>query len=211
MYIQHHLNCNLYYKYLYKKESDVIADGGDFERIYHRDNPVVGKTDVVYPTPGIDLFIYKKDRIEYKFINYPPEKINNDYFYNFKFILKIDFETIKISNGQEISLVNKAMNDPEIFITSQLLIDKSDIGNTIFNVISKVVNIFEKSCPKIVNVLKGEGETIWDKVNNLYITDHPGVIGLDFLYNIVIYSMLKYILGKLLYGEFEKIFIFLYN
>ena len=117
------------------------------------------------------------------------------------------FVPFKIVDGREVYQSNRIRDDPQIFISSQLLIDKSDIGKTIFYVISKVENIFDKSYPKIVNVLKGEGKTMWDKVNNLYITYQPEILGLDFLSNVIQYSMLKYILGELLYGEFDKKYI----
>lgn len=68
---------------------------------------------------------------------------------------------------------------------SQLLIDLSDIGNTIFT-ISNIKNNFEKPCPKIVRVLKGKGLNMWDKLNDLYSTNYPGILGLDFVSNIVI-------------------------
>lgn len=106
----------------------------------------------------------------------------------------------------ELSLLN-INNNPIIDITSQLLIDESDIGHTIFNVVSKTTQTFIKGCPKIVNVLKGKGDTMWDKLNYLYVTNPPGILGYDFIAKIVRYSMLKYILGKLLYGVFDKKYI----
>lgn len=146
---------------------------------------------------------------------------NNDYPYyylisNYNWKLEIVGRQSYYKNGTEenyfdnirteLSLL-KINNNPLIDITSQLLIDESDIGHTIFNVVSKTNQTFIKGCPKIVNVLKGKGTTMWDKLNYLYVADPPGLLGYDFIAKIVRYSMLKYILGKLLYGVFDKKYI----
>jgi len=134
----------------------------------------------------------------------------------YNWVLKIVGRQSYFRNGNEESYIGdirtelsllKINNNPLIDITSQLLIDESDIGHTIFNVVSKTNQTFIKDCPKIVNVLKGKGTTMWDKLNYLYVADPPGLLGYDFIAKIVQYSMLKYILGKLLYGVFNKKYI----
>ena len=62
-------------------------------------------------------------------------------------------------------------NDPTIFISSQLLIDNSDIGNTIYKIIEKndKETIYEKDCPKIVNVLQGGGSTLLQNLNYIFV------------------------------------------
>lgn len=101
------------------------------------------------------------------------------------------------------SSILKNDNNPLIFINSHLLIDFSDIGHTIFKVIKEgKEEIYEKSCPKIVNVLQGEGLTAWTKLNFIYDNFEIKIIGTEFLENIIEYSMVRYFLTKLLYDKF---------
>lgn len=118
---------------------------------------------------------------------------------------------------------------PSIFIDFQSLIDGSDIGNTILRVTDdyqyydhkitpiipnytckiiisnnpKITN-FEESCPLIVSVLRGVGNTAWEKTQYLIenVTTNENDI-YNFFINLVRYSMLKYLLSRLMYGKFN--------
>jgi len=164
---------------------------------------VIG-SNVVFSKPNTVLFKYQG--IVYQLLN----------FGTYDWALKIVGRQSYYRNGNVENYIGdirtalsllKINNNPLIDITSQLLIDESDIGHTIFNVVSKTNQTFIKDCPKIVNVLKGKGITMWDKLNYLYVAYPPGLLGYDFIAKIVRYSMLKYILGKLLYGVFDKKYI----
>jgi len=117
---------------------------------------------------------------------------------------------------------------PLVEIDYQSLIDGSDIGNTIFTITDDVkyyrnkttpiipnhicetlttnnpkTTIFSKSCPLIVNVLKGIGKTAEEKM--LYLYNNIDVNN-DFynFYNLLVkYSMLRYILSRIMYGDFN--------
>lgn len=118
---------------------------------------------------------------------------------------------LKDPNPVNTNIMNRSMSinlknglEPMIFITSRYLIDYSDIGNTVFKIIKqdKVKN-YDLPCIKIVNVLDGKGNTAKDKVENLYLSNKFEIDGLTFTDNIVKYSMSKYFLSKLLYGDFN--------
>jgi hypothetical protein len=109
-----------------------------------------------------------------------------------------------IYNNNKLTLQIKPINQPEIYIISQFLIDRSDIGNTLFEVKNKgIIQKYEKSCPRIVSVLKGIGLTAHDKLNYIYETENIIIKGLKFVDNIIEYSMVKFLLAKLLYGNFK--------
>ena len=129
-------------------------------------------------------------------------------------------------------LSNLYFNDtivPSIDINFQSLIDGSDIGNTVFTIIDKVnyynhkttpiipnytcktlytndpkPTIFNKSCPLITNILKGKGNSAYEKIvylmENVVIDQNDAY---DFALLLVKYSMLKYILSRLMYGNFN--------
>lgn len=91
-------------------------------------------------------------------------------------------------------------NQEEITIVSQTLIDGSDIGSTIFTNNDK---IYEQCCPKIVSVLIGTGATMSDKLNNILLKQPVNTAPQQFILNIILYSMLRYFLSYLLYGNFD--------
>ena len=94
-------------------------------------------------------------------------------------------------------------SNPTILIFSQYLIDLSDIGQSVFEVTSNDSKIYEKACVKIVSVLKGTGSTALDKVSYLYNKNNITLPGINFYDNIVNYSLVRYFLSKLLYGNFD--------
>lgn len=97
----------------------------------------------------------------------------------------------------------KISNDPIIMINSQTLIDGSDVGYTKFEVINQKISIYEKSYPKIVSVLRGKGLTAAEKVDSIFSSNNFNITFYQFGVNILFYSMLRYFLSKLLYGNFD--------
>lgn len=73
--------------------------------------------------------------------------------------------------------------------------------------------IFQKCCKDIslVNVLRGEGKTAFDKAKFLYYNDPQIQTQVDFYSfyynNLILYAMSKYILSRLLYGKFNIKFL----
>src|SRR5579862_5133601 len=69
-----------------------------------------------------------------------------------------------------------------------------------------VQTVFSKCAPLMVCVLQGTGENLYDKALSLYNTYNVTVVGSSFSVfytNILIYGMLRYILSRLLYGDFN--------
>lgn len=64
---------------------------------------------------------------------------------------------------------------------------------------------FLRCCPFMVSVVKGKGATFYDKVVNIYnrFSVEIGVGFLTFYYNMILYGMSKYILSRILYGNFN--------
>jgi len=122
---------------------------------------------------------------------------------------------------------------PLININFQSLIDGSDIGNTVFTIIDEFqyykrtapikpnhncqiiqtnnprTTLFNKACPMIVSVMKGQGNTAWEKAEYFF---NNGMANFSDIYNFFIeglvrYSMLKYILARIMYGKFDINFI----
>lgn len=110
-------------------------------------------------------------------------------------------EVLNLSNPNTLSTISKI--NTLILINSQTLIDGSDIGNTVFKITNNNTKIYEKNCILIASVLKGEGKTAAEKVENIYLTNDLPVNFYDFGYNMIKYSILRYILSKLLYDNFD--------
>lgn len=156
---------------------------------------------------------------------------NASLYFNIKIEFVIDDRLIvsTSTNTTSINLNNKIII-PSIYLQSQSLIDYSDIGDTIFNIrdvfiyckdkvsildncvydkaFVDITNInqikltkFEISCPKIVTVLKGVGNTALEKA--IYIYNNHNITLFKFGENLIEYSMFKYILARLLYGKFD--------
>ena len=128
-------------------------------------------------------------------------------FYNFFTIYPSITPGKKISTNAQVVASLKIYPSPSILIISQTLIDFSDIGNTLFTVSNNKTSnnskIFEKDCPLIVSVLKGNGLTTLDKINYLYKKYKLDITTLIFGSNIIEYSMVRYFLGKLLYDKWN--------
>jgi hypothetical protein len=160
-----------------------------------------------------------RDRIRFGFVAFAIEIFGEAWsvkytfveesFYNF-FTIYVSITPGKkiITNAQVTSNLKTNLKiSPSILIISQTLIDFSDIGNTLFEVSndkkSNCLKIFEKHCPLIVSVLKGNGLTALDKVNYLYKKYKLNITTLIFGSNIIEYSMIRYFLGKLLYDKWN--------
>lgn len=120
---------------------------------------------------------------------------------------------------------------PILNILGQTLVDGSDVGDVIFTIKDQyqyytfpseelwncgIFHIkpsqvettkFEKCCPKIVDVVRGDGLTLYDKLENLYINDEVDTFLQDFYPRLFFYAMLKYLLSRILYGEFNIDFL----
>jgi hypothetical protein len=135
------------------------------------------------------------------------------------------------------SIINNSFNSkiqiPSILIQSQTLIDAADIGYTTFEVIDDVqyycnrpfvipnnkcpieyidikdakITNFEKHCPKGVKVLRGKGLTAYEKVMYLFETSNLNIYIEEFASNLLKYAMVKYLLGRILYGKFNLKYI----
>ena len=120
---------------------------------------------------------------------------------------------------------------PQINITGQTTIDGSDVGDAIFTILDefsyykhdnpipenncmiRYINRddvketeFRQCCPYIVSVLRGKGKTLYDRALSIYNKLGEAKIGVPFItfYRyIILYGMAKYILSKLLYGDFN--------
>lgn len=143
-------------------------------------------------------FLIRRNGIEYVFL------ITSN-LGAFLFDLEIYLIENKTSTNGQISstITSKIQHNPEIFIVSQYLIDWSDIGDTLFEVKDLNKRKFDKPCPKIVSVLKGKGCTALDKINYIYQKQNITIEGIDFRDNLVKYSMLKYLLCKILYSRWN--------
>lgn len=132
-----------------------------------------------------------------------------------------------------LSFKNDKIQIPSIIVKSQTLVDYSDVGDSIFEIYDDVyyydnkamINIdhvckslysdnikitkLEKLCPKIVSVFRGIGETLSSKATYLYNNEtmNPNTTLFNFGENILKYSMVKYLLAKILYGKFDIKFL----
>lgn len=121
---------------------------------------------------------------------------------------------------------------PAITIYGQTSVTGMDIGDMIFTIYDKFkyykeeplnpelkcvveyekspkvkTTTFHKCCPRIVSVLRGKGVTAYCKVESIWLSTQPNVFLFNFYQNIIQYAMLKYILARLLYGEFNINFL----
>ena len=179
--------------------SGIIADNGGYAGETVEEYPVIR---TMFNNPSINSVFDEKSFVIYE----------QDVTYNFirdgngfNFIVFVFIQPLQMgSNGKPNKFQSTILNNPEILIMSVLLIDNTDIGDSLFKVKNlNVVKKYKKSCPKIVSVLRGVGLTALDKLNDIYITENIAITGLEFLYNIVEYSMVRYFLSKLLYGIFD--------
>ncbi len=115
---------------------------------------------------------------------------------------------------------------PRINLEAQTTITGSDIGDAVFNIYDEFTyynkkeipdntckdrqtsdikqTIFRECCPYMVSVVRGEGSTLWEKLQYLFENEDTGLPNVYIFYeNIALYGMAKYILSRLLYGKFD--------
>lgn len=117
---------------------------------------------------------------------------------------------------------------PAINIYGQTSVNGQDVGDMIFTIYDKFkycdekpldpelkcaveyeksskvkTTKFHKCCPRLVCVLRGKGETAYCKVESIWLSTQPTSYLPNFYKNIIKYAMLKYILARLLYGDFN--------
>ncbi len=126
-----------------------------------------------------------------------------------------------------LSLIfDSQQNIPRIHLEAQTTINGSDIGDAVFTIYDEFTyydkhtipdntcknrtsdniktTIFRQCCPYIVSVVKGEGNTLSEKIRYLFNqgdTNNPN--SYVFYQNMMLYAMAKYILSRLLYGKFN--------
>lgn len=129
---------------------------------------------------------------------------------------------------------------PQIQITAQTLVDGSDVGDAIFIICDEIkyknhngtisipnnccktrtINCvkvkqtrFDKCCIKLVCVVRGKGDTLREKVQDIYSRfagSETGISFQTFYEHIILYALAKYILANLLWvksGEFKVKFL----
>jgi hypothetical protein len=119
---------------------------------------------------------------------------------------------------------------PIVSFTGQTLVDGSDVGDMIFTICDEFTyykeddrlccdknccsivflkpdeikqTIFRKCCPLMVSVVEGKGETLYDKAFYLHGTEAVTISFHIFYNNLILYGMEKYILSRLIYGNFN--------
>jgi len=138
-----------------------------------------------------------------------------------------------ITNTLTNNLSHSGIQIPSILILSQTLIDAADIGDTMFKIIDNIeyynkkaviipkyvcviekidaidakITNFEKYCPKGVDVLRGRGHTAYEKTVYLFNTNNISIYLKNFASNLLEYAMVKYLLGRILYGKFNMKYI----
>lgn len=119
---------------------------------------------------------------------------------------------------------------PIVSIIGQTTIDGSDVGDVIFTICDEFTyykdekistdnmcaviyinhdqikqTVFNQCCPFMVSVLRGHGLTLQEKAANIFakISSTISVSFVEFYDNIILYGMAKYILSRILYGNFD--------
>lgn len=117
---------------------------------------------------------------------------------------------------------------PLLFINGQTTIDGSDVADMLFTIYDKYS--YEEECPlpktrtcsvnyvdkidlvktvlrvcsaKMVSVVRGKGDTLYCKADYIWMNLKPTTYLTTFYDNLITYGMLKFILSRLLYGNFD--------
>lgn len=135
---------------------------------------------------------------------------------------KICTELSCVSNCQNIKI-------PSILINGQTKINGSDVADMLFTIYDKYsytkekpLSSSQKHCTieyldkdkvdttvlrqcsaKMVSVVRGKGETLYCKVDYIWLATDPNMYFTTLYSRIIKYGMLKYILSRLLYGDFN--------
>lgn len=158
--------------------------------------------------------------------------LNGNTFVISKFIRNLNGKIINntiLNRNIDNSILNSNMiiEIPILNIFGQTLIDGSDVGNIIFTIndeftyyYKKILKntkcdtyfidldhlkktVFQKSCPLMVTVFKGKKYDLIRKVASVYDPFKNDPIFLNFYKDVLFYGMLKYILSRILYGNFN--------
>jgi len=190
-------------EYIVNGTSKIIAPDGLSEDIYILNYQEIDKTLSITVNIGVTI---KRPK------NFSEEKI------------------VRNNSSSAVLIENTDIYVPILDISSQTLIDGSDVGETIFTIQDKFqyydnipsefnkcgtykinpdqlkTTIFNKSCPKIVSVVIGDEDTWYNKTESIFIRLGQEKIGTDFgnfRRRMLFYAMLKYILSRILYGKFN--------
>ena len=191
----------------------------------------LGDTYTIYPESGCRRFarhakaIFTEQTNRSVSSNLQLQAIQSVVLNNFPISVSSQLTTmntsINYSCENTCDTICEAIRIPQINITAQTTIDGSDIGDALFTIIDdgNLENIcaiqytksydkivYHRCCPYIVSVVKGKGKTLFERLNNIYDKLGETKIGVSFMIfyqNIVLYGMSKYILSKLLYGDFD--------
>lgn len=129
------------------------------------------------------------------------------------------------NNVTNINNLSNVVRIPSIDITAQTTLNNLDVGEAIFVIgddrkyskhqchsscgdyfiqKSKIkITTFNVYTPFMVSVVRGKGKNLYDKVFYLFTKYHPGPSFPAFYDDIITYGMVKYILSKILYGNFD--------
>jgi hypothetical protein len=150
-------------------------------------------------------FSDRKDIYDLRFPRYPDycQKAVVSYF-NVSLLFTRSLRSSIDNKLRQRSKIMKNDCQSEIYINGQTLIDGSDVGQMTFDVINNNQRrYYEKDCPKMVNVFIGNKEFLLTKVDDLWKKLDLDIDLLSFYDQVIIYGMLRYILSKLLYGNFS--------
>ena len=145
-------------------------------------------------------------------------------------LVNVKFTRIMTFTEQEISVINNNIfcniKVPIINIYGQTKVDASDIGDVIFYIQDiieyyefrnykaefiytqpqnlKITTFFEY-CPKLSTIIIGDRNTLYEKLEDLFIKYKVEIkVPFTIFYkNLFLYAMLKYVLARLLYGNFD--------
>ncbi len=133
-----------------------------------------------------------------------------------------------LSNNKTLSAnlnLSRHNDNPQIIINAQTTLNGSDIGDAVFTIYDEFEyyndiipnnkcppqpsqnikqTIFRECCPYMVSVVRGQGQTLLEKLEYLFNKDIVAEPNIYVFYeNIALYGMAKYILSRLLFGKFN--------
>ena len=185
----------------YNGKCDISLCGFNFQATFTKNNINISDPHISFISQGASLLLVSNDEISFVIqINFIG---NPDVYYDITVKLNLsNMSIVKVSYTSSIRLAifyNK-LQAPNIKILGQTLIDGSDIGNVIFTIKTLKQTIFEIECLKIVSVVIGNALTLRDKIVDIWKI-MKGDFNV-FYKNIILYSMVRYILSALFYNNF---------
>ncbi len=139
-----------------------------------------------------------------------------------------DFENYSTTSLQERITYSNLETIPRATLQVQTTLNGFDIGDASFTIYDEFTyynskeipdntcknrtlpiediktTILRQCCPYMVSVVRGEGLTLWDKLNYLFDNEDTGSSNVyEFYRNMAVYGMTKYYLSYLLYGKFN--------